>query len=318
MKVLVVGGAGYLGGAVTELLLETKHDIRVFDALLYEESYRKQIPFIYGDIRDRERLLPHLKWADSVVWLAALVGDGACALNPEVSYQINDRSVGWLSKNYDRRIIFTSTCSVYGEHDRILDEESPTNPLSVYASTKLNAEKHLKDSDALIFRLGTLFGLSDSFSRIRMDLVVNTLTAKAFYEKKLNIFGGNQYRPVLHVFDAASVIVGNLENKRRGIYNVTMQNIKMIDLAKKYKKHFKNLEINLTPLKFQDPRNYRVSSQKAKKNLNFKPKLSIDKGIMEIRKILEEHRIKNIDSPRHTNQVFLHMFNTHLLKNEKK
>jgi nucleoside-diphosphate-sugar epimerase len=80
MRVLVVGGAGYVGGAVTDTLLEGPHEVRVYDALLYEESYRKKLPFVNGDIRDRDRLAPHLAWADAVVWLAALVGDGACDL----------------------------------------------------------------------------------------------------------------------------------------------------------------------------------------------------------------------------------------------
>lgn len=89
MKVLVVGGAGYVGGAVTDLLLMTSHDFRVYDALLYEESYRKPVEFVYGDVRDTDRLKPHLRWADAVIWLAALVGDGACALNPDISDAIS-------------------------------------------------------------------------------------------------------------------------------------------------------------------------------------------------------------------------------------
>ncbi len=104
MKVLVVGGAGYVGGAVTDVLQKTNHQTRVYDALLYEECYRKQVDFISGDVRDRERLQPHLDWADVTIWLAALVGDPACALNPEVSIEINQKSVKWLSEHFDGRI----------------------------------------------------------------------------------------------------------------------------------------------------------------------------------------------------------------------
>lgn len=164
MNVLVVGGAGYVGGAVTDILIKSEHKVRVYDALLYEESYRKNMDFVYGDVRDPERLMPHLKWADTVVWLAALVGDGACALNPEISIAINQEPVGWLARNFEGRIIFLSTCSVYGAQDKILDENAPTNPLSVYAVTKLAAEKYLEGRDAIIFRLGTLFGVGDLFS----------------------------------------------------------------------------------------------------------------------------------------------------------
>src|ERR1051325_610539 len=117
MKVLVVGGAGYLGGAVTNLLRESAHDFRVYDALLYEESYRKPVPFVYGDIRDRERLKEQLCWADGVIWLAALVGDGACALNPDISVDLNQTAVQWLADNFNGRIIFMSTCSVYGAQE---------------------------------------------------------------------------------------------------------------------------------------------------------------------------------------------------------
>src|SRR2546425_7685851 len=110
-NVLVVGGAGYVGGALTDRLLETAHDVRVYDSLMYEESYRKPLHFVLGDVRDQDRLRPHLHWADVVVWLAAIVGDGACALNPDLTVELNDRSVRRLAEQFDGRIIFISTCS---------------------------------------------------------------------------------------------------------------------------------------------------------------------------------------------------------------
>jgi nucleoside-diphosphate-sugar epimerase len=157
-NILIVGGAGYVGGAVTDLLAGGEHSIRVFDMILYEDSYRKPIDFIYGDVRDRAALKPHLDWADVVVWLAAIVGDGACQLDPDTTIAVNQQTVEWLANNYDKRIVFMSTCSVYGAQDVELDEESAKNPLSLYASTKLQAETYLADKDAIIFRLGTLFG----------------------------------------------------------------------------------------------------------------------------------------------------------------
>ena len=105
-KVLVVGGAGYVGGAVTDQL--RGYDVRLYDNLLYEESFRKPMEFICGEIRDHDLLKHHLDWADAVIWLAAIVGDGACALNPELTVAINENSVRWLSENYDGRIIFPS------------------------------------------------------------------------------------------------------------------------------------------------------------------------------------------------------------------
>src|SRR5262245_5135806 len=139
MNVLVVGGAGYVGGAVSDLLRATEHHVRIYDALLYEEAFRKPGDFVFGDVRDVGSLRPHLDWADAVVWLAALVGDPACALNPDVSVDINQESVRQLSENFDGRIIFLSTCSIYGAQDKELDETSKANPLSVYAVTKLKA-----------------------------------------------------------------------------------------------------------------------------------------------------------------------------------
>ena len=166
-NVLIVGGAGYVGGAITDLIQQSNYNVRVYDALIYEDSFRKPVDFVYGDVRDHEKLIPQLKWADAVIWLAAIVGDGACQLNPELTKSINQDSVAWLADNYDGRIVFMSTCSVYGAQNNELNETSGTNPLSLYAETKLNAEKFLKHKDAIIFRLGTLFGVGDLYSRIR-------------------------------------------------------------------------------------------------------------------------------------------------------
>ena len=312
MRVLVVGGAGYLGGAVTDLLMQSSHDFRVYDALLYEETYRKRVPFVFGDIRDHQALGQQLRWADAVVWLAALVGDGACALNPEVSLELNQESVKWLSQNFDGRIVFMSTCSVYGAQDLELDEGSPTNPLSIYATTKLAAENYLQDKNAIIFRLGTLFGVSDEFARIRLDLVVNTLTMRAQTQGKISVFGGDQFRPLLHVRDAGSAIVDNLTTEPSGIFNLHRQNVRIVDLAYQVRMHFPDLEIHQTPMKFQDSRNYRVSSRKAEEMLGFKPEFSIDTGIEEVKDLLKTGRLRNENNPRYSNQSFLSTYRTHL------
>ncbi len=311
MNILVVGGAGYIGGGITDILIKSGHNIRVYDALIYEESYRKPIDFVYGDIRDYDRLLPHLEWADAVIWLAAVVGDGACALNPKISVAINQESVKWLADHYDGRIIFISTCSVYGAQDEVLDETSPTNPLSVYAVTKLGGEEYLQNKNAIIFRLGTLFGISDQFSRIRFDLVVNTLTVRAHQQRMINVFGGDQFRPLLHVRDIAHIIVNNMTTSATGIFNLARQNVRIIDLAYQVRNHFPDLIINTTPTKFEDSRNYRVSSEKADKILGVKSIFSIDDGIQEIKELLDAHRLRNVDNPRYTNQAYLSMFNTH-------
>jgi len=312
MKVLVVGGAGYIGGALTDLLQHTSHEVKVYDALLYEEEYRKPISFIYGDIRGRDTLLPHLRWADVVVWMAAIVGDGACALNPGVAVEINQHSVEWLVEHFDGRILFLSSCSVYGAQDAELDESSRTNPLSVYAATKLAAEKYLEKKNALTFRLGTLFGVGDMFSRIRLDLALNTLVVKACTLGRITVFGGDQFRPLLHVKDAAQAIVENLESNHSGIFNLHRQNVRIIDLAFQIRNHFPDLQVERTEMTFQDTRNYRVRSEKARRVLGFSPTHSIDEGIEEIKALLEMRRIKNISNVRYTNDGYLAKFGTHL------
>lgn len=308
MNVLVVGGAGYIGGAVTDLLIEGGYNVTVYDLLIYEESYRKPVEFIYGDIRDYSKLEKYLEWSDVVVWLAAFVGDGACQINPELSFDINSQSVKWLSENYHKRIIFISTCSVYGAQLNELDENSPTNPLSVYAASKLKAEEYLKNKNALIFRLGTIFGVSDLFSRIRMDLVVNILTLRASIDSKLTVFGGDQFRPLLHVKDVARAIIENLESSHQGIFVLHRQNVRIIDLAYQVRNHFPDAEMIINDIPFQDARNYRVNGNKAKTILNFKPKYSIDDGIEEIKELIESRRIKDLANPRFTNQLFLKQF----------
>jgi nucleoside-diphosphate-sugar epimerase len=316
MRILVVGGAGYVGGAVTDLLMGGADEFRVYDALLYEEAYRKPVDFVFGDIRDTDKLAPHLDWADGVIWLAALVGDGACAINPDVTVAINQEPLGWLAKHFGKRIVFLSTCSVYGAQDATLDEDSPTDPLSVYASTKLRAENHLSDANAISFRLGTLFGVGDVFSRIRLDLVVNTLAVRAHRHGKISVFGGDQFRPLLHVRDAAEMAVKGLTLPQRGVYNLHKQNVRIIDLAYQVRNHYPDLVIERTEAQFQDTRNYRVSSDKAKHELGFSPTRSIDEGIEEVKSLLETSRLRDVDNPRYTNQKYLSLFNTHELAAE--
>jgi nucleoside-diphosphate-sugar epimerase len=226
---------------------------------------------------------------------------------------VNQESVKWLAQNYNGRIIFMSTCSVYGAQDVVLDESSPTNPLSVYATTKLAAEEYLRNKNSIIFRLGTLFGVGDQFSRIRLDLVVNTLTVRAHRQGKISVFGGDQFRPLLHVRDAARAAIDNVATKHTGVFNLARQNVRIIDLAYQVRNHFPDLIVEQTPMKFQDARNYRVSDEKARKILGFKSIYSIDDGIEEIKELLDSRRLRDVDNPRYTNQTYLSMFSTHKL-----
>lgn len=314
-KVLVVGGAGYIGGAITDFLSEKKVDLLVYDSLVYERDFRKEVSFILGDIRDTEKLskvIDDFK-PTAIIWLAALVGDAACQVNPKLSLEMNQLSVKWLSENYDGRIIFTSTCSVYGKNDILLNEKSELNPLSIYAVTKMHAESYLKDKNAVIFRLGTLFGISDNFSRIRLDLVVNILSLKAAQGQALTVFGGDQWRPLLHVKDAAKAIASaaiNLDNNiKPGIYNIAKRNMTIKEVAEAIKVASitdKEVKISYTEISFEDARNYRVSFDKyfaQKAAVSFDR--DIEDGVKEIMTLILEGRIKDPQNPNFHNGNFL-------------
>ena len=307
MKVLIVGGAGYVGGGIVDLLLK-ENEVTVYDSLIYENSYRKNVDFIFGDIRDYKKINNILDQYDAVIWLAALVGDGACAINPALTHEINSETVKNLAKNFKGKIVFLSTCSVYGAQEGILDESSEVNPLSEYASSKLIAEKYLADSDSIIFRLGTLFGIGDKFSRIRLDLVVNILTTKAYIDKKMSVFGGEQWRPLLHVKDVANAIAHTLDTQTNGVFNLHYKNFKIIEIANEIKNKISDVEIETTPLPFQDARNYQVSSDKLKDATGFQATVDLTQGINEMYELISSNRIKDINDPRYSNQNFLQKY----------
>ena len=307
MNILVVGGAGYVGGGIVDNLKDNHH-VTVYDSLIYEESFRKDVDFVYGDVRDHEKLKKLLDKNDAVIWLAALVGDGACAINPELTFEINAESVRFLAQNFKKRIVFLSTCSVYGAQEGLLDETSTINPLSEYASSKVQAEEYLQDSNAIIFRLGTLFGISDEFSRIRLDLVVNILVTKALTEGKLTVFGGEQWRPLLHVNDVANAIEQTIDSETNGIFNLHYKNFKIIDIAEAIVNKVDSAIIETTPMKFQDARNYQVSSEKLLSETGFKAEIDLNTGINEIYDLIANNRIKNVNHKRYSNQNFLEEF----------
>ena len=213
-KILIIGGSGYIGGYLTDLITKSPSTKNynllkpaVLDNLIYEDRFLKEVDFYNIDVRDVKELDKVIHNYKVVVLLAALVGDPACAVDKQLSYDINVTPV-------KGKIIFTSTCSVYGKNDDLIDENATPNPLSIYAETKLEAEQYLfsKRPDSLIFRLGTLYGVGDSHSRLRLDLVVNVLTLKASLGDTLKVFGGEQWRPLLHVKDVANAILFGISN----------------------------------------------------------------------------------------------------------
>lgn len=310
-KMLIVGGAGYIGGYVVDIFnLRKDFDITVYDNLLYETRYMKSVNFIYGDIRDKEKLGNIINNYDVVVWLAALVGDGACAINTSLTEEINFNCVKWLVDNYKGKIVFTSTCSVYGMNDDLIDEDATPNPLSAYAATKLQAEKYVIENakDYVIFRLGTLYGISDEHSRLRFDLVVNIMTLRAVKGEKLTVFGGEQWRPILHVRDVAHAIEYCLDNDIKGLFNLSERNVEISKLAEEIKNHIPDVEIIYQDMKFEDLRNYKVKNDRIY-DTGWRPKFNLPDGIEEMKNVFLEGRVKNTNDPVYSNVAFLQSIN---------
>ena len=298
-KVLIVGGAGYIGGYMTDYLLSRHYDVTVYDNLIYEARFLKTVPFIFGDIRNKKLLSKILPNYSTVIWLAGIVGDGACALDPSLTRTINEEMVKWLVDHYTGKIVFTSTCSVYGINHELIDETAPVKPLSVYAKTKLAAEQYIykHSKNYLIFRLGTLYGVGDAHSRVRLDLVANVLTKHAVLNKKMIIYGGEQWRPLLHVRDVSTAIEYGIANNITGLYNLAQKNYKIVEVAeaiKNYMPHEVDIEYIDTP--FEDLRNYRVST-KAYVEKGWQSCFNLEQGIQDMHSIIHQMRIKNLDDP---------------------
>tara|TARA_R100001463_G_scaffold58114_1_gene110422 strand:+ start:1490 stop:2428 length:939 start_codon:yes stop_codon:yes gene_type:complete len=310
MKILVVGGAGYIGGFLTDHLREANYDVVVYDNLLFEDRFLKDCNFIYGDIRDQAKLSSIIHSFDVIVWLAGLVGDGACAVNHSLTKALNVDSVKWLVDNFKGKIVFPSTCSVYGMNNSLIEETAEPSPLSLYASTKLEAEKYVlaNSPSALVYRLGTLFGLGDRHSRMRLDLVANILSMRAARGEPLTIFGGEQWRPLLHVRDVSTAIVHGLQNDTSGLFNLSYKNYKICDLGKEIHKVMPTCEIQYTDMKFEDLRNYRVKNNKIL-DTGWNPSYNIGDGIEQIFSLIEEQRIKDTTDIVYSNAAFMRRLN---------
>ena len=323
-KVLVIGGAGYLGSVLIRKLLDKNCKVKVLDNLTYGDSSIKELynhknfEFYEGDIRNIHKLMESIKGVDAVIHLASIVGDPAGSINPQTTLESNYFATKILvdicKHNQINRFIFASTCSVYGAmgFEETIDETSELNPVSLYAETKIKSEQAiLKAVDSnfspTIFRMATLYGVSP---RMRFDLVINLLTAKALSEKEITIFGGNQWRPFLDVEDASEAYIKCLEapiEKISGeIFNIggNENNYKLIEIGKKIKQLVPDANLNIDE-NMQDRRNYRVSCNKAENLLGFRPKKSVEEGIKEIIEAMNKKEIVNYKDEKYNNYEFL-------------
>jgi len=308
MRILIVGGAGYVGGYLTDYLKAWKYgyEVTVYDVLAYEDRFLKEVSFIRGDVRDRDKLLGLLPHFDVVIWLAAVVGDGACVADPFLARAINEDATRWLVDHYDGKIIFPSTCSVYGVNNDLIDETADPRPLSIYAVTKLAAEQYILEyrPDSLVFRLGTLYGLGDEHSRIRLDLVVNILAKKAALGEKLTVNGGNQWRPLLHVRDVANAIQFGLRHDISGLFNLASENRQIHEIADAIQRAVPSCRIEKVDMNTEDQRNYQVSCKKWEAT-GWKPTWTIERGIQQIVNVVREGRIKDPNDPVYSNEYYL-------------
>lgn len=301
--ILVVGGAGYLGSLVAEAL----PDCTVYDALLYRREYTSLRRFVRGDVRDREKLLPELDWADCVVWLAAIVGDAACALDPATALEVNVEAAGYAAEIFDGPFIFTSTASVYGRTEGEADEEGyGERPLSLYAETKLRAEELVwnKGKKPLILRLGTLHGLSP---RMRFDLAVNAMARDAALLRKVRVFGGGQHRPLLAVSDAAELIARlarDPDSWESGVYNVACENLTMEALGDLVAKEI-GAVVTTLEAQAEDRRDYSLDVRRAVADLGFRGCVGATISAKSVSALVKSGRLRDPWDPAYTNAFAL-------------
>lgn len=299
---LIVGGAGYIGSHVVDQLLKAGESVRVLDRLMYGSdslaSFRnnKNFELIEGDVTDIAKVTEAMRGASAVVHMAGLVGDPACAVDPDFTRHQNiiaTRMAKLVAQSMGiYRFVFASSCSVYGTSDEEVSENSPLSPVSLYAETKIDSERELlsfvpDDFFITVLRFATVFGHS---YRPRFDLVANLFTAQAMNEGVITVVGPHQWRPFIHCRDLARAIVATLQAKpaliQNQILNVGDQrlNLTILQLAEKVR----DVVSKIRPVEIvvrddvEDRRNYAVSFNKIKSLLGFQAATSLDEGIAEM------------------------------------
>lgn len=298
---------GYIGGYLVDKLLSEKCEVCVYDNLFYEERYLKSVKFVNGDVRNTKLLIETCQDYDVIIFLAAIVGDPACAAKPILAQEVNSYAVRDFCDNVpkNKHVVFMSSCSVYGFNDEFVNEESALNPISLYAKTKIFAEKCVQDIGGTIFRLGTIFGKGDNFSRPRNDLVLNILTRNACVNGKVELPESEQWRPIVSVKDISGFVMEACEVQQKGIFNVSYKNIVIRDLSKDLLEIFPNVEIIYKKEKFQDSRNYKVLTDKIEKNFLYRPQVSVVQEIKDMKAMYDEKRIKSPFSGLYNNGEFV-------------
>jgi nucleoside-diphosphate-sugar epimerase len=321
-KILVIGGAGYIGSALTEELLKRGYKVRLLDLLLFGTEPIKDfidhpnLEIMQADFRQVDKVVQAVNGVDAIVHLGAIVGDPACAYDEKLTIDVNlmaTRMIAEVAKGSGiRRFVFASTCSVYGASDEILDERSILNPISLYARSKIASERVLHElADAnfspTILRFSTIYGFS---GRIRFDLVINLLVAKALLENQITVYGGKQWRPFLHVQDASFSIIKALEAPISQIHNETFnvgsneQNYTIDQIAILIQQAVPPAEI-IQMDDNTDNRNYRVNFDRITHLLSFEPKWTVESGISQVIDALSAGKIADYRDAKYSNFKFL-------------
>ena len=296
MKILVTGGAGYLGSIMVPFLLSEGHTVTVIDSFIFSQATlldcccSKNFNIVKGDVRDESVIKPLLKKADIIIPLAAIVGAPMCNQDKIAAVSTNTDAISLLSKisSKEQRIIIPITNSGYGigEKGVLCTEETPLKPISLYGQTKVDAEKIIMDrGNAVSLRLATVFGMSP---RMRLDLLVNDFTYRAVKEHSIVVFEGHFKRNFIHIRDVARAflhVITNFEKMKDQTYNVGLSdaNLTKLELCEEIKKHIPDIFVYVEAPIGEDPdkRDYMVSNEKIEKT-GFKAEFSIDAGIREL------------------------------------
>ena len=322
-RVLVIGGAGYIGSVLVEKLLRLGYKVRVLDLLLYgKESVanfngEKAFEFIRGDCRDEGVVRQSLEGVGAVIQLGEIVGDPACRISEGFTIDTNYVAINMVVEqciNFNiRRFVFASSCSVYGTNDKELTEQSDLNPVSLYARCKIESEKAILSHNydhfcPTILRLATAHGIS---YRQRFDLVVNLLTIQALVEGRIRIFGGEQWRPFVSVKDICEAIVTVLHSPRsvvKGqIFNLgdSRENYQLFQIGKIVKEVVGDVQIDIMEDNI-DKRNYRVNFDKIKKRLGFSSEYKINDSVEAIASACRDEKLfRDYNVPKYHNHLSL-------------
>jgi nucleoside-diphosphate-sugar epimerase len=318
---LVTGGAGYLGRVVIDELLAQGGRVRVLDALVFgqqriaEDLEARGVELVRGDVRDPQARAAALDGANRVVHLAAIVGDPACARAPEASEQVNVAATlvltGEAAERGVERFVFASTCSNYGrvrDSDTLITEDGELSPVSLYARQKVEVERRLlareqRPMAATCLRFATLYGVAP---RMRFDLTVNEFTRDLWADRALEVFGEQFWRPYVHVRDAAAAVRRTLEAPQDRVagrvFNVgaSSENYRKQDLVGLIRRHTARGSVTYVH-RDEDPRDYRVSFERIARELEFRPRMTVERGVAEILGALDEERFGDAFAAHHRN-----------------